>query len=647
MQNVTLTSALALLNLVLSSTSIIVSFSLVVYFLTHNIRSNAAKAFCALVSFVMFVYIGDVMLAAVNSKEGALPWLRFQWLGIAFVPAAYLHFSASLLRSTNDLSPVRRLAVVGSYILSMIFFLLAMLTDKVVADVIYSPWTSHFSPGPLFWVFTLYFLAASAGGLLSTLRARSRCLTSTARRRMTYLSVAFLAPGLGAFPYLLLASMPDILTPNRVLLLNSLGNVAVTLMTVLMAYAVAYQGAFLPDRVVKRNLIHYLLRGPVVGACVIFLMLVVPRVERILGVPRDAFLILTVVAGIVLLQLIINAMKPYIDRVIYRRDREEITWIQQLDTRLLTTTDLEQILENTLTAICEGLRLHSGFIVILDGERPRLQTFCGPAGKARTFLAEFDPTSLDNLNPSGQVDRAISNDPYILQNGFWLLPLLNKIGDSVLGVLGVEARSEAPDFSAEELEWVASLVAQVELALEDVQLQREVFTALRRIIPDIERMQRWKEATQYGAPIQDPSSVVDQPDFIKWVKDALSHYWGGPKLSQSPLVELQLVAEALPDNSYAPTRALQAVLLQAIESLRPNGTRAWTTQEWILYNILELKFIQGRRIREIAQRMAMSESDFYRKQRVAVEEVAKTLADMERRTRKKALSLEPGTRASS
>ena len=54
-----------------------------------------------------------------------------------------------------------------------------------------------------------------------------------------------------------------------------------------------------------------------------------------------------------------------------------------------------------------------------------------------------------------------------------------------------------------------------------------------------------------------------------------------------------------------------------------------TTSEWILYNILEMKFIQGRRVRDIAGRLAMSESDLYRKQRVAVEEVAKTLVDME------------------
>jgi len=44
---------------------------------------------------------------------------------------------------------------------------------------------------------------------------------------------------------------------------------------------------------------------------------------------------------------------------------------------------------------------------------------------------------------------------------------------------------------------------------------------------------------------------------------------------------------------------------------------------------LELKFLQGRRVREVAQRLAMSEADLYRKQRVAIEAVARVLAQME------------------
>ncbi len=77
------------------------------------------------------------------------------------------------------------------------------------------------------------------------------------------------------------------------------------------------------------------------------------------------------------------------------------------------------------------------------------------------------------------------------------------------------------------------------------------------------------------------------------------------------------------------SRALRAILGQAIDNLRPDGERRMTTAEWLLYNILELKFIQGMRVRDIAHRLAMSESDLYRKQRVAIKEVAQALAEME------------------
>jgi hypothetical protein len=47
-----------------------------------------------------------------------------------------------------------------------------------------------------------------------------------------------------------------------------------------------------------------------------------------------------------------------------------------------------------------------------------------------------------------------------------------------------------------------------------------------------------------------------------------------------------------------------------------------------------MKFVEGRKVREIALRLAMSEADLYRKQRVAIEAVAKVIADMEVQARK-------------
>jgi hypothetical protein len=78
-----------------------------------------------------------------------------------------------------------------------------------------------------------------------------------------------------------------------------------------------------------------------------------------------------------------------------------------------------------------------------------------------------------------------------------------------------------------------------------------------------------------------------------------------------------------------PTKALRAILNNAIELQKPEGERSMTTGEWILYNILELKFVQGQRVRDVARRLAMSESDLYRKQRVAIENVARTIGTME------------------
>ena len=43
-----------------------------------------------------------------------------------------------------------------------------------------------------------------------------------------------------------------------------------------------------------------------------------------------------------------------------------------------------------------------------------------------------------------------------------------------------------------------------------------------------------------------------------------------------------------------------------------------------------MKFIEGRKVRDVASRLAMSEADLYRKQRVAIEEVARIILEMER-----------------
>ena len=176
-----------------------------------------------------------------------------------------------------------------------------------------------------------------------------------------------------------------------------------------------------------------------------------------------------------------------------------------------------------------------------------------------------------------------------------------------------------------------TLLAQASAALEDRQLQQGLFRVLEQIIPEIEDIQRRRGVVHYvGEQALSGFSLVENVEFRQWVRDALSHYWGGPKLITNPLLSLRVVERATREQAGNAIKGLRTVLKQAIERLRPDGQRQITAPEWILYNILELKFLQGRRVREITLRLAMSESDLYRKQRVAIEAVAQVLAEMER-----------------
>jgi hypothetical protein len=95
---------------------------------------------------------------------------------------------------------------------------------------------------------------------------------------------------------------------------------------------------------------------------------------------------------------------------------------------------------------------------------------------------------------------------------------------------------------------------------------------------------------------------------------------------------LKVVQRTLEEHQENPANALRAILRQAVEQVRPEGERRFTG-EWILYNILELKFMEGKKVREVATRLAMSEADLYRKQRVAVDAVANAILEMEQKAR--------------
>jgi hypothetical protein len=153
---------------------------------------------------------------------------------------------------------------------------------------------------------------------------------------------------------------------------------------------------------------------------------------------------------------------------------------------------------------------------------------------------------------------------------------------------------------------------------------------MESLSPQIAYIQSLSAAGRYdreGILIENTQLLLDNLDH--WVKEALTHYWGGPRLTENPLLQLQVVQKRIVEGKDNPANALRAVLKDAIEHLRPEGDRKYTN-EWILYNLLVMKYLEAKKVKEIANKLSISEADLFRKQKVAITEAGKIILDMEK-----------------
>jgi hypothetical protein len=639
----TLPEFLALLNDVLQAVIVIFGSAVVLYHIGRSLRARVMLAFCALISFVVIVYLTELLVSRTIITNSSETWLRLSWVGIAMVPAAQYHLSDALLEATGASASRRKGLVPLFYFLGLIFLSLVLWTDYIVADLVPLKLAPHLEAGPFFVAFAFYFWTVTAVSIVNVWRARQRAIISTTRQRLTTTLLSFLAAPLGVFPYLMLTGNSDNSIPlsQEMPLLFwpvvILGNLVVSAMFGVLTAHLAYFGADSPDRVVRVRLYKFMARVPLAGTIVLLVYVLVSRSSPILGLPTETALGFALVATVMLVEWAIHVYKRPLERLFQLDDDPDVRRIQKLSERLVTTRELRQFLESILAATCEALRTPNAFVAALTQEGPKLEAMVGPINESDDIFEDphwREIAYADNANNEQLPSQLPSVNGFILWHNYWIRPLYDRNKKMMLGIFGIRARAENPDLTEEETAVLEKLISQAANALEDRVLQQEVFAAVEGLLPQITALQQKRTAAEFGGlPLLTEEELVNDPNFTSMVRDALSHYWGGPKLTESPLMQLNVVQKAMEEHGGNPTSALRAILANAIELQKPEGERKMTTAEWILYNILELKFVQGVRVRDVARRLAMSESDFYRKQRVAIENVAKTIAKMELNTR--------------
>ncbi len=628
-----ITTLLTSLSETLSSSIVVIAASLLLYNLTRNLGNRIARTSGIVLACVTMTSLAEVFLTLNPGQQFFAVGVRLQWLGIAFIPAAMFHLSDALLATTGLPSRGRRTRIIRLlYLIASNFLIMAAFTDVLIYLV---PNNGRLSAqaGPVFILYFIYFIVVNLVAFFNVNRARLRCLTRRTSRRMGYLQISMLTAPLGIFPYSVFLQPGDEYTSLGLILVN-LTNLIVILMLIFLSYPLSFFGSNVPDRVVRSELLRFLLHGPGTGLVALAVMTFIPSAGRIIGLRWDDFIPFAVVGAVLLWQWLIALTLPRLERwLIYGdSDEEHIIQLQNLNTTLLMQDDIDQFLEATLANACDYLRVNIAFVVSLEDDSMELVKVIGPENNIGENLIN-DEAYLQNMITNGE-GAVLGLRRW---GNYWVAPLhshrrTNEAGDYLLiGILGLEARRDYPNLSPDEEDMLHTVIRRVEQGLDDRVLQAELMNVIEGLLPQISTVSRRTDAIEYkqGAKSAPQSANgLHRDEIIEQMRAALRHYWGGSGISHSRLLDLTIVQREM-GNYNTPVNALRAIINKAIERLKPEGERKLTSPEWTVYNILQLRFIERKKVRDVAYQMGMSESDLYRKQRVAIEAAADALIELE------------------
>ena len=121
-----------------------------------------------------------------------------------------------------------------------------------------------------------------------------------------------------------------------------------------------------------------------------------------------------------------------------------------------------------------------------------------------------------------------------------------------------------------------------------------------------------------------PEPPPTRETFGEWVHDALNHLYDSPHLQAHPLAERLAgpAADALPRSQH-----LRRLLLDAIQSLRPEAGAPAQSSDWRAYRLLELRYLEGQASAEVMSQLALGKSQYYRERSRVLEAMTAKLWD--------------------
>ena len=627
-----MTALLINFNEIITAGIAITAFALLLYSLAFNLRNPVAISFSLVMVCVVIINSADAISSNSTNYQVVELLLWTQWFGIVWLPAAMSRFAKALLSTTGVVYRQKY------YLLT--FFISSFFTMLLFADILLGQITISEVPAPHFtrniWniLFLLYYTIVIVISLNNIYRARQRARTTTTRRRTSYLFFSSLALSIGSFPYLLLGSEVATKIPGLFWLTALIFNILTGIFIVIMAYSTAFFGVTQPDRVVKNRLMRWLLRGPITAVITLAIVTIVRRSGESLGTPYTALVPISMVFSVLIIEYMITLFgHRWARNLFFEGSQKDVTLLETLQERLFTEADMQQLLETILASVRDLTRTNSAFVatVELEENSPKIIAQSGEMGE--TQHAWQFPEITELFRQGKENGEHIELERYTLiplhsASPFFAVQSTDSTGETdLIGFLGIENFS-VDDLNDEQAESFSYLEERILQALENHLAQGRVFSALKALSPDLEKLQQLRAQSAFPAGNPPETDSIPTAPTSKWVKEALTHFWGGPRLTENPLNQFSIVKQAVNPEDNSNANALRSILRIAIQQMKPDGETQYTN-EWLLYNILEMKYMRGLKVREIAHALSLSEADFYRKQRVAIQELTRIILAME------------------
>lgn len=620
----TLITLLKAISDILTAGVAIIAFSLLIYSMTFKLHDRVTNSFTLLLFDLVIVFGADAFMITIESIELLYIFIKIHWFGIIALPSIYFYFSDAVLEMTGR--PSRGKRRIARFVFSGIslIFIVLLATDLLVGEIVTNQPPAPYLTRTLFNdLFSIFFFAVLALSWYNLIRAYYRTLTKTSRRRMGYLVISALGPAIGSFPYLLYGS--EFAANMQVLFwaVSVIANASVYISVIAMTYSVSFFGFPWTDRLIKSRLFRWVMRGPITASLTLGVTTLINRFGNQLETPfTPALIIIGMVLTIVMFEFLVTVFAPVWERLFFfGSDRAELEKVRELEDKLLTNNDFKQFLELILATICDRLQVPRAVLIFNNGISDQLRITVG----SRVGLKQAEINEiwqfLDGKESLSLIEKL---------NTKTVVPIIFKDenNNKVLGAIILY--KDLQDLDEGKRKALQKLVQRASFALHEREEQERLLVSLEMLTPQTSAIQNLLAKSRFDQQMMiEENELMAIEDMSKSVKDALTQIWGGPKVLRNPIVRMGIVQRKIQEKDESPVNAMRETLKEALMRLRPEGERQYTN-EWILYNIIDLKYFEGWKVKEITRKLALSDADFYRKQRDALNALARQIIELER-----------------